>query len=171
MHPALNSLAGAAATVAASFSLGKLFLDRIGARLHRAEYLTLAFLTGSACLSAVIFVISAVHLARKGVFLCVAGGIVFAAWRAKGGAAREPSPPMPRWLAALAIALALPFFVLYFFTALAPEVSPDGSTYHLGNVLRYWANHGLVPIRNMYGALPEGLEMLYLVGFSIGRHS
>ncbi len=59
---------------------------------------------------------------------------------------------------------------MYLFTACAPEVSPDGSAYHLGNVLRYWSNHGLAPIRDMYGALPEGVEMLFLMAFTIGRH-
>ena len=34
------------------------------------------------------------------------------------------------------------FFIYYFFNALAPEISPDGSGYHLGNVVRMWRSHG-----------------------------
>jgi hypothetical protein len=63
-------------------------------------------------------------------------------------------------------------FLYYFFTALAPEVSPDGSGYHLGNVLRMWHHHGFAwDYPSMYAYLSQGTEMLFLVAFSFGRHS
>jgi hypothetical protein len=66
----------------------------------------------------------------------------------------------------------LGFGTFYFINALAPEISPDGSTYHLGIVARYFRQHGLGHITtNMYAGLSEGLEMLFLSAFSFGRHS
>ncbi len=60
----------------------------------------------------------------------------------------------------------------YFFNALAPEVSPDGSGYHLEIVSEYLRQKGLVAIpTNMYANMPGGLEMLFLLAFSVGRHS
>ena len=56
--------------------------------------------------------------------------------------------------------------------ALAPEISPDGSGYHLGNVARMWRNHGFVwDYHSMYSYFSQGIEMLFLVAFSFGRHS
>jgi hypothetical protein len=62
--------------------------------------------------------------------------------------------------------------LIYFVNALAPETSPDGSGYHLGNVARMWRNHGFVwDYHSMYSYLSQGLEMLFLVAYSFGRHS
>jgi hypothetical protein len=64
------------------------------------------------------------------------------------------------------------YAVLYFVNALAPEISPDGSTYHLGLVARYLREHGFHRITtNMYASLSQGLEMLFLFAFTFGRHS
>ena len=64
------------------------------------------------------------------------------------------------------------FAVLYLANAMAPEISPDGSTYHLGLVSRYLNEHGFVRITdNLYAAMPEGVEMLFLFAFAFGRHS
>jgi hypothetical protein len=64
------------------------------------------------------------------------------------------------------------FTVLYFFNALAPEVSPDGSTYHLGLVARYLREHGFTRITtSMYANLSQGMEMLFLFAFAFGKHS
>jgi hypothetical protein len=66
----------------------------------------------------------------------------------------------------------LGFGTFYFVNALAPEISPDGTTYHLGLVARYFRQHGLGHITtSMYSNLSEGLEMLFLSAFSFGRHS
>ncbi|HLI86630.1 MAG TPA: discoidin domain-containing protein [Bryobacteraceae bacterium] len=56
--------------------------------------------------------------------------------------------------------------------ALAPEASPDGSGYHMGNVARMWRRHGFVwDYQSMYSYLSQGMEMLFLVAYSIGRHA
>jgi hypothetical protein len=171
MSPAVYPLAGAGLTVASSIAFGTILLRGLGIRFHRVEQQAFAFITGSAALSMVVLALSAIHLARKGVFYGLAGFLIVLAYLGREKVVYKPLVAVPRWLPALSLAVAAPFVILYFFNALAPEVSPDGSTYHLGNVLRFWANHGLIPIRDMYGAFPEGLEMLFLFAFSIGRHS
>ena len=171
MSPAIYPLAGAGLTVASSIAFGTILLRGLGVRFHRVEQQAFAFVAGSACLSMVILALSAIHMARKGVFYGLAGCLIVLAYRGRTKFVSKSFPSVPLWLPALSIAVASPFVVLYFFNALAPEVSPDGSTYHLGNVLRFWSNNGLIPIRDMYGAFPEGLEMLFLFAFSIGRHS
>ena len=65
------------------------------------------------------------------------------------------------------------FFILYFFNALAPEISPDGSGYHLANdVPRFWRQHGFVwDYHSIYAYFPQGMEMLFLVAFVFGHFS
>ena len=66
----------------------------------------------------------------------------------------------------------VPFTVLAFFHAWAPESSPDGSSYHLGVVAAYVRAHGFERITtNMYASLSGGVEMLFVPAFMIGRHS
>lgn len=65
--------------------------------------------------------------------------------------------------------LILPILVVYLANSLAPEVSPDGSGYHLGNVTRMWQEQGFAwDYHSIYSYLSQGIEMLYLVAFSIG---
>jgi hypothetical protein len=64
------------------------------------------------------------------------------------------------------------FAVVYLVNAWAPEVSPDGAGYHLGLVARELRVHGFEPITNdMYAMLSQGVEMLFVPAFAIGRHS
>jgi hypothetical protein len=64
------------------------------------------------------------------------------------------------------------FAVLYLANAMAPEISPDGSGYHLELVSHYLRAHGFVAITdNLYAAMPGGMEMLFLFAFAFGRHS
>jgi hypothetical protein len=63
------------------------------------------------------------------------------------------------------------FFACYLCNAVAPEISPDGSSYHLGNVARYWRHGGFDwHFHSIYSSLSQGMEMLFLVAFAIGRH-
>jgi hypothetical protein len=77
--------------------------------------------------------------------------------------------PVEHYLLFLVVAF---YFVLYFFSSMAPESSFDGAGYHLGLVARYWREHGFHPIVwNLYASLSEGAEMLFLFAFAFGRHS
>ena len=167
----LRILYGAGLTLAACFSAGFLVLRALRLEFHRQEQRLFAFVTGAACVSLLMFVLAAVHLVTRGVLQALAAALVIAAvW--KRGPERKALPPLPRpWLVLFA-AVFTTFTWLYFFNALAPEVSPDGSSYHLGNVLRYYEARGFVRIpTDMYANLSQGLELLFLYAFSFGRHS
>src|ERR1700683_1256715 len=80
-------------------------------------------------------------------------------------------PALPRAWAILFAVIYVAFFACYFTNALAPEISPDGSGYHLGNAARDWRHNGFDwTYHSIYSSLGQGMEMLFLVAFSIGRH-
>ncbi len=99
----------------------------------------------------------------------VAAGCV---WRRVFVRERSEAPRLEPRFRYLALALFAVFGWIYLLHAMAPECSPDGSYYHLGFVSLYNAAGGLVRVPdNMYAHFPQGIEMLFLTAFSIGRHS
>ena len=173
MKPLVYILLGWALTGVSSWCAGLLLMRRLSVPLYRQEEKPLAFVVGSACVSLAVFFLAAVHLAYKGVFLSldvllVAAAIHQRVWRPRG----EPLPVLPAVWRLLFLEIYLPFAGLYLIYALAPEASPDGSTYHLGIVAQYAREHGLAAITtNMYASLSQGMEMLFLHAFLFGRHS
>ena len=173
MKAVVYVLLGAALTWLSAYAMGALLLRKLQMRLGRAEERFFAFIAGSALLSTVVFVFTAVGLARKSIFLAATLPLIlFAGWRGlylpKGDSG--PSAPLP-WRAVFWAAFAV-FSWLYIGTALAPEASPDGVAYHVGLVARYASEQRFPPITtNMYASLSQGVEMLFLYAFSIGRHS
>ncbi len=167
----LSILFGAGFTVATGYATGKLLLSRLRVPLHRQEQHLFSFMAGMACYSLLIFFLAAAHIAYSAVFLAVGALLMVLAWRTKLPAASS-LPPLGKlwqWVAALSL---LPFGIVYFVNALAPEWSPDGSQYHLGLVLRYFRAHGFPRITtDMYANLSGGMEMLFLSAFAFGRHS
>ncbi len=173
MREVADILFGAAFTVAVSVGLGALLLARLRLTFHRGEALLFEFVAGAGCLSFLISLLCALHLARRGVFQW--GGLAIiglAAWQARSVPRRKSLPGVPlKWMALFAVAFS-PFFIYYFFNALAPEVSPDGTGYHLGNVVRMWRSHGFDwNYHSMYSYFSQGTEMLFLMAFSFGRHA
>jgi hypothetical protein len=170
--PVVSAICGAAFTVGVCLALGSLLLRRLRLDFHRLEATLFAFVSGSACLSLATFVLCLVHQARLAVFLISGGGVLgWAVWRARRDRRRPSLPDVPRawWIMFAAVFAA--FFACYFLNALAPEISPDGSSYHLGNVARYWRHRGFDwDFHSIYSSLSQGMEMLFLVAFSIGRH-
>ncbi len=130
------------------------------------ERLVLSFGAGAACLSTVVFALCALGLARTPwlVLSALTIGGVFGygfKWRIS-----RTSVPIHFWL------IAAPFAAVYLVNAAAPEISPDGSFYHLGLVRRYLAHGGFSRITtDLFANLTQGCEMLFLVGYSVGRHS
>ncbi len=123
------------------------------------------FVTGAALLSFAVFCLCALQLAYPAVFLSVG---VAALWAAGRPLWSRPELPKSRLLLG---AFAL-YLMLYFFNSMAPEISYDGSRYHLGLVARYLRAHGFERItNNLYAGLSQGVEMLYLFAFAFGRHS
>ena len=158
----LAILFGAGFTIAVCLAAGKLLLrdacEDAGAR----------FVTGAAALSLAVFALCAFKLAYPLVFLLLGAGVLIASRRA------PDAPHASRFHKGAVAALLpfVPFLVLYFVHAMAPEASPDGSGYHLSLVARYLREHGFVPITdNFYAAFPAGVEMLFLHAFAFGQHS
>jgi hypothetical protein len=165
-------LFGAGLTVGAGVALGTLLLARLRGEFRRIEFALFSFLCGSAALSLMIFLLGTVHLVSHGVLQALALALVAGAVWFNRGRHGESLEPLPRaWSRLFRLGFA-GYGILYFFYALAPEVSPDGVAYHLEIVGHYARAHGLVPITtNMYASLSEGLEMLFLMAYTFGRHS
>jgi len=169
MPQAFYILFGVAFTVAASLCAGRLLMRRLNLPLYRQEELGFSFLSGAALLSLLLFGLASAQLLYKGVLLVVGGLIVWRGWR------RPELPALPalplRWTLPAAI-LAAPFCVLYFCHAMAPEMSPDGSAYHLGLVAKYYRDRGFSAITtNMYANLSQAVDMLFVFAYAFGRHS
>ncbi len=173
MPQALYILLGAALSVGCSIALGKLLFQRLALRFRREEELPFALICGASLLQLIVFTIASAGLVRKGTFIVLAVAILGWAWFSNAWARStvrfEPLPRAWRWFFA---AVYSAYAFLYFTNAMAPEMSPDGSTYHLGLVSRYLREHGFSRITtNMYSNLTQGVEMLYLFAFAFGRHS
>jgi len=166
-------LFGAAFTAATSIAIGAVALRRAGVKLHFGEGLPLSFITGSAVLSLTVFGLLAAHLAYPAVFLALGAAAIVYSWRT--GALRSPEhrfEPLSRFWSWLFIVGFACFTALYLVVAMAPEMSPDGMTYHLSFVARYLREHSLVKIPyNMYAQLSQGIEMLFVFAFAFGKHS
>jgi hypothetical protein len=175
----VSILFGAGLTVTVALLLGRLCQIFLGERLSgltRIEVNLFAFAVGAACLSNVVFLLSAARLVYDASLLAVAV-VTFAAWWRW----RQPGPTLQAfeedegdrivWKTLLFGAAAF-YGVLYVVHSLAPETRSDGVGYHLGLVRRYHNEHGFVPITTtFYASFAQGAEMLYLFAFSFGRHS
>jgi hypothetical protein len=176
MPQALSILFGAAFTVAVCWAFGQLLVRGLSLEFRRQEQPVFVFLLGAPCLSLLVFLLTISGLAYKGVFLgcglAVIALAIWQAWQARGLPHGESLPPLPRLWRILFGAVFAVFTVLYFFNAMAPEMSPDGAAYHLGLVARYLREHGFPRITtNIYANLSQGIEMLFLFAFAFGRHS
>jgi len=174
---ALAALAGAAFTAAACYGLGSVIAAQLGARLRRAEKFPLAFVLGAAVLHLAIFAVLTVKIAYKPVLWLLLGACMAIAlhtgdWRLPRAAEPSQETRLPRVIRYLFGGIAAAFTVLYFFNAWAPEISPDGASYHLGLVARYLRARGFERITtDMLAAFSGGVDMLYVPAFAIGRHS
>lgn len=173
MREVTDILFGAVFTVAVSVALGALLLKRLRVELYRWEAALFQFVLGAGCLSFLTAILCVLNAARKGVFqwsgLLV---IAIAVWQSRSTPRRRSLPVISLTWMVLFCLIFSAFFLYYFVNALAPEVSPDGTGYHLGNVVRMWRNHGFDwNYPSMYSYLSQGTEMMFLVAFSFGRHS
>jgi hypothetical protein len=173
MIHAVPVLFGALFTVATAWALGMLLFRKLSLAFGVWEERLLAFVAGSACLSAIMFLLSATRLVRRGILLVLAlaiiGYAVYCGAFRSTGKRFTPLPQVWRWVFGVCFAA---FTYVGFFNALAPEHSPDGMSYHLGEVLKYQRAHGFVRITtDLYSNLSQGIELVYLFAFNFGRHS
>ena len=158
---ALAILFGALFTVAVATGLGAILLR------DACEDLAVRFVSGAAILSLLVFGLCSLGLAYPLVFLALGAAILPGA-----GSARFSLRGAQSFAKYLFLSIFAAYFILYFFNAMAPESSPDGSAYHLGLVGRYFREHGFH--RNadsIYAMMPGGVEMLFLFAYAFGRHS
>lgn len=160
MPDVVRILFGALFTLAAGYASGRL----ITSRLPLPETVRLA--VGSAVLSHLIFVLFALGAGRPWIFLALGAALITAA----GWFSRPALPPCraPEW-PILAVLTGYGFF--YLVHALAPEIRPDGYTYHLGLPAEWLRLGTLSPRIGFYEMLPHGMEMLFAFAFAFGKHS
>ena len=179
MMAVLSIVFGVSFTVAVCAALGRTLRARLGVALQAGERWPVDLVVGAALLSLMVCALGFLGLLYWWVFLAVGLAALAAAVRARppapaGSAERVDGTrrdllPVERWLYG---GVAAAFTLLYLCHAMAPEMSPDGSSYHLGLVARYLRQHGLERITtHMYSNLSQGFEMLFLFAFAFGRHS
>lgn len=166
-------LFGALFTAATAWALGRILLSRLRLKLYREEEHLLGFATGSALLGLVMLVLGLLHGYYDPVLLAVGFCALLAGW--KTGALRgtgEPLPKLSRGWKLLFLGVYIPFAIYAVVWALAPEHSPDGASYHLGIMGRYYRDHAMTPApTHIYGMLSQGVDLLFLLAHSLGRHS
>ena len=151
-------------TVATCIALGAIVKRILKLDTSGWEDLVYRFLLGAATLSIIVFALASFSIVHKGTIYAIAILAILSSWR------NWPKLPRPHWHWSAIPALI--YFVFYLLHAMAPEKSPDGMSYHLGLVARYYREHGFHWFAtNMYAYLSQGLEMLFLFAFAIGRHS
>lgn len=165
-------LFGALFTMACCLAAGRLALAPCGAAIGRFERVPLEFATGAAVWSLFLFVLAALHVVRWWVVLATGLLLILRAAMVSERTAETGRGGLGRaWRAGLAVVFGA-FGIVYLVHAMAPEVSADGSGYHLGLVLRYLDHGGFYRITtDMYAWLSQGAEMLFLAAFAFGKHS
>jgi len=165
-------LLGGLAYGATCLAAGVAALRALRVEVNRLEAACLGFAAGAAIVSTLTLGLALLFLARKGVFLGIAAlALVSCAWlrpwfRGLKPASWRTIPAAFRILLSIACVV---YGGLYFLHALQPAMCPD--TYHLGFASLWNKAHGMTRIVDCYAVLPQGLEMLYLFAFAIGRHS
>lgn len=150
-------LIGGLIPLAAAYSLGKL--------CFRNAPDVLALGAGAVLESGLIFCLAAAGIAFPVTFAVLAAILLTPLFRLRPRL-RVPLPRHP-----LVIVILVAYGLFYLIHALAPEIQPDGMTYHLGLVAEYGRLGGFARHIDFYAMLPQGGEMLYLFAYDIGRHS
>jgi hypothetical protein len=159
---AVSILFGTILTAAACYALGGRLLGRDftdpGAR----------FVIGAAIFSLAIFALCATAMAYPLAILAICAAVL---WIGRRDLWRVESPGrFPYWRILLAVSAI--YCVAYFFNAMAPEWSFDGSAYHLSLVARYLRQHSFGHVTwDFYADFSEGAEMVFLPAFAFGQHS
>ena len=167
-------LLGFFACATAMLALGISAVRILKLPLNRLECVCLGYVMGAPLASTLVLALASLFVARKGVFFAIGilSAILF--WRQLPwlrGLKPASLDSIPVFFKVLLPVAWVVYGFLYFRFALSPEMSFDGMTYHLGLVNLWNHAHGLPRLKDMYAALPSGMEMLFLFAFAIGRHS
>ena len=159
-------LAGALLTIASCWAAGRLVFRYAGLPMQLTG--AIQYTTGAAIVSSIIFAMCVLQAVSIAALSSLGLLLVASCWRLKNSGRKGGATTTTiLWLIPFGA-----FSVFYFVNALAPEISGDGSFYHLAFPARYLQHGGFFKITtNFYANLSEGLEMLFLMAFSIGKHS
>src|SRR5260370_16445557 len=116
MRIVLSILFGTGLTMATAWALGAILIRKLSLVFYRTEEWLFSFLVGSACLSGIVFALSTVKLARKGVFLAL--GVLAIGYALILGARRSQAskfPALPQICKSIFAVTLTGFTVLYFF--------------------------------------------------------
>ena len=150
-------LTGALLTVASCMAAGRFVFRSVGLPPQPS----IQFTTGAALLSSLIFAFCMLHVVSTLTLVALAAGVLLM------GRGRLNLPRVNLWWIPFAV-----FGVFYLINAMAPEISADGAFYHLAFPARYLRAGGFLKTpTNFYGNFSQGLEMLFLLAFSVGKHS
>jgi hypothetical protein len=165
---------GFLACAATSLALGIPAVRVLRLELNRAEAGLLGAILGAALTSCLTLALALLGIAREEIFLVLTtGSVLLLALPGRWLRRLSPAPfsTIPTPLLVLFVLAWVAYGVLYFRQAVSPEMSPDGMAYHLGLVNLWSHAHGLSRSISIFAALPDGMEMLFLFAFTIGRHS
>ena len=155
----LSSLSGAAIALLTAFALGVVVQRR------RPAPFEIVLALGAVMESLIVCLLLLFNAAHQGVFLGIAAIAAVAAWKTGWRrAGRVKNFP------AVGFVILGAYGVWYLVNALAPEITPDGITYHLGMVREYVRLGGFPDRISFYDLIPQGMEMLFSVAYSFGRH-
>ena len=152
----------------ACLAAGRMLLRFLKIDLYRSEDRFLGFVLGSSCLSMLVFGLSATHLAYKGVFLAL-GSLLIVLGR---GRRLEGLPPLTKiWRIVFWTGYAA-YAVLYVINGVLPEVSADGTAYHVGLIAQYYRAHSLLWLTtSIFADFSQGIEMLFLFAFPFAKQA
>jgi hypothetical protein len=132
------------------------------------EHFALAYLTGSAVLSLIVFAVAALGWSHSWTYLI----LLLAALTAVHVSKALPCPSIPSKRHFLLLLPFAAYTIFYLLHAAAPELSPDGSYYHLGFVELYHRTGRLVTLTDtFFNHMPQGAELLFLHAYTFGQHS
>lgn len=157
-------LFGGSVPIAVAYSLGSFCLK--GLRPPR----TIALAVGAAIESTIVFLLLLAGRANWIAFAAM-GVIALLLFFWRGTDQGRAVITRDRPIVVLTVILLACYGFLYLIHTLAPEIQSDASGYHLGLVAEYHRIHKFPKRIGFYEMFPQGLEMLFLVAFSFGRHS
>lgn len=138
------------------------------------ERALLAFGLGLATLSNIVFALCLVNLASPAALLLVwlASAGLFVRLRTPIGLGWRAWRSVLTPIGAIGAIAAAVYGVMYLISALAPPITADGVTYHLGLVRQYSLHHGFHhDTQSIYAFLSQGTEMLFLFAYTLGGES
>ncbi len=167
-------LFGALFTIATAWSLGMLLFRKLSLVFHAWEERLLAFVAGSACLSAIMFVLSATRLVRRGILLVLGLAIIgYAAYSGSASHHRKTVPAAPA-IVALGLRSGLRRLHLHriFQRVWRPSTARTAWPITWVKSSSISSAHGFLRITtDIYSNLSQGVELAYLFAFDFGRHS